>query len=242
MATRLRAIIFDLDDTLYAEADYIASGYRTVCSILAERGFKVTVDEMFAFFRESRDHVFDLAASHHQFPREWVSELVEAYRSHTPTLTLEHETRSVLELLRQDYKIGILTDGWKNVQQTKIDALQVHQYCDTVIIADEFGRDYWKPNPAILRICCERLGVSTAETLFVGDNPERDLACAHAAQMACVRIRRGNGYFRSAPSDYEPDAEISTLEELPLVLRKLDQRDPSPNGAASVLSVVVGGR
>jgi putative hydrolase of the HAD superfamily len=238
---RLRAIMFDLDDTLYSEADYIASGYRSVCSILAERGINVTVDEMFTFFRQSRDHVFDLAASHFHFPREWVSELVDAYRSHAPTLALDSETRSVLTLLHQSYKIGILTDGWKNVQRNKISALQLHRYCDAVIIADEFGRDYWKPNPAIFRICCERLGVSTEETLVVGDNPERDMAGAHSAQMACVRIRRSDGYFRSSPSDYRTDAEIATLEELPAVLRMLDWRGACPNESSRASPVGIEG-
>ena len=189
MGRRFRAIIFDLDDTLYAEADYIVSGYRTVCSILAERGFNVTVDEMFSLFRASRNHVFDRAALQFTFPREWVAELIEAYRSHAPILVLESQIQSVLMLLRQSYKIGILTDGWKNVQQKKIDALKIHQYCDAVIVADEFGYDYWKPNPAIFRICCERLEVSTMETLVVGDNPARDMAGARAAGMA-ISIRR----------------------------------------------------
>jgi putative hydrolase of the HAD superfamily len=241
MGRRFRAIIFDLDDTLYAEADYIVSGYRTVCSILAERGFNVTVDEMFSLFRASRNHVFDRAALQFTFPREWVAELIEAYRSHAPILVLESQIQSVLMLLRQSYKIGILTDGWKNVQQKKIDALKIHQYCDAVIVADEFGYDYWKPNPAIFRICCERLEVSTMETLVVGDNPARDMAGARAAGMACVRIRRSDGYIYSSPGDCQADAEIAALEELPAVLRLLDERDASPNGSASVTSAEIGG-
>jgi putative hydrolase of the HAD superfamily len=236
MGRRFRAIIFDLDDTVYAETDYVVSGYRSVCSILAERGFSVKADDMLGLFWTSRDHVFDRAALQFGFPHEWVPELIERYRAHTPILALENKIQRVLVLLRQSYKLGIVTDGWKNVQQKKIDALKIDEYCDAVILADEFGRGYWKPNPAIFRICCERLGVSMGETLVVGDNPERDIAGARAAEMACVRIRRRDGYMYSSQGDCQADAEIAELEELPEVLRLLDERDVSPSGSASVTS------
>jgi hypothetical protein len=54
--------------------------------------------------------------------------------------------------------------------------------------------------------------------------------------MACVRIRRRDGYMYSSQGDCQADAEIAELEELPEVLRLLDERDVSPSGSASVTS------
>ena len=85
---------------------------------------------------------------------------------------------------------------------------------------DELGRDYWKPDPRSFQICCQRLEVTPAESVFVGDYPARDMRGARTAGLRSIRMTHPSGYFarvNAAPGD-EPDAEMVSFSELEKLL------------------------
>lgn len=225
----IRAVIFDLDDTLYLESEFFRSGFAEVASELDKRGFgpvqKTRQMLESIHFGEGRDQVLSRASDRLRFPAEWVPELVEILRGHAPSVSLAPDAVETIERLRSRYRLGCVTDGFAAVQRRKIDALGVDRLLDIIVVADDMGRACWKPNPAAILACCDRLGVAADECIFAGDNPERDIRGARNAGMVSVRVRRSGGYFSSTPAvEDAADYEIVTLTEIENVLAELEQR------------------
>jgi len=216
----IEAILFDLDDTLYPEIDYVRSGFCAVAELLAERGFGTPLDTVATMehihWHVDRDHVFQHAAKILGYPENWIPELIRTYRRHEPTISLPAETRRVLRTLCQRYRLGIVTDGHREVQWRKIRALGVHTLVDVIVTSDDFGRRCWKPDSLPFLTACRALKTRPENVLFVGDHPVRDIRGATQLGMTTVRIVRDEGYFRRRPHTpgYPPNHEITQLTEL----------------------------
>jgi putative hydrolase of the HAD superfamily len=225
----IRAVLFDLDDTLYPEREYFESGFAVVAERLEERG----AGEAGAIgrlleaihFEEGREGVFDKAAARLGYPREWVPELVALFRDHTPRISLPAESAEVLRCLRLQYRLGIVTDGHASVQHGKIEALGLRPLVDAIIVTDELGRRHWKPHPLPFLTCCRALHVQPDQAIFVGDHPQRDIGGAHGAGLRAVRLRRKDGYFRNQAdaAGEQAECDIEQLERLPTALAHLKQ-------------------
>jgi len=223
----IKAVLFDLDDTLYLERDYVHGAFLRVADEVESLGFRAAcaLDSYFmsVWDHEGRDRVLDKAADRLGFPAEWVPRLVDAFRDHDPDIRLFPEVRTVIERLRADYRLALITDGHAKVQRRKIRKLELDSMIDCIIIADDYGRSHWKPDPLPFATACSKLGVSPGEAVMVGDNPERDVRGAKGLKMKSVRLRRPLGYFftlEAAPED-EPDHEISDLLGLLSLLERL---------------------
>lgn len=213
----IRAVLFDVDDTLYDEAMFVRSGFSAVAEELARRGVADPdgISALFCHihFEEGRERVFNKAAVRIGFDEGWIADLVRIYREHEPQLDLFEEVPSVLGTLRENYRLGCVTDGWFQTQQNKVTALGLHGLVDEVVLSDEFGRAFWKPHARPFHACCERLGVEPGEAVFVGDNPERDVQGARDAGLISVRLRRQGAYF-AGDDAFQPHHEIGDLHEL----------------------------
>ena len=223
----IEAVVFDLDDTLYPEASYCRSGFRVVARELARRGY-VDEDEAWRVlchihFEEGRDGVFDKASERLGFPAGIIRELVALYREHEPEgLELHADASELLSSLRGIRKTGIVTDGWLVTQRAKVRALGVDRLVDHVFLADVLGRERWKPHPEPFLRTLEALGIEEpSRAIFVGDNPERDVAGALAAGLFPVRIVRPDAHFRERP-DPHGARTVQSLSELPDLLNLLD--------------------
>jgi len=226
----LRAVIFDLDDTLYEERQFFRSGFAAVAAHLEQRGISPAgrAAELLDNFHhtEGRQQVFQKLAARLGFPEDWVPELVEVFHSHRPIIELAADARELLPRLRAAHhlRLGCVTDGWLAVQRRKVEALGVEPLLNALVISDELGRDFWKPHPKPFHTCCARLGVEPGEAVFVGDNPERDMVGARRAGLASIRIRRPGSYFEATEFDgpeAHPDFEIRQLTELDSLLARL---------------------
>jgi putative hydrolase of the HAD superfamily len=225
--TQSTAVLFDLDDTLYLEEDYFRGGFQVVADELSSRGYDGEGDVasyLLSLHHENRDRVLDRAANILGFPPGWVGDLVDTFRSHEPTIGLSPEVPEVLMGLRQrSVSLGIVTDGHGDVQRRKIASLGVEHLVDVVVVADDFGRSAWKPDPSPMLRCLRQLGVPTRAATFVGDHPDRDVLGARNAGLTCVRIRRPGGYFSAIPTPEGAGrwSEIANLTELDGALRAL---------------------
>lgn len=214
----IRGITFDLDDTLYPEILFVKSGMRAVAESLDERGYcssELAFETMLGIHMvEGRDAVINKAADRLRLPPSLIPSLVDAYRDHQPQgLVMYPEVPETLTVLRQHYRLGVITDGWHRVQERKVAAIGIGELVDLVYLTDEFGRTKWKPDPFPFHECGRRLGVGPDELLHVGDNPERDVAGAIAAGAQANLIRREGGYFSGAPIEVSVPV-ISSLSEL----------------------------
>jgi len=225
-ACKLRALIFDLDDTLYPERAYVMSGFQAV-SAWAEEHLGVPKDQGFdelcrLFESGVRGNIFDCWLEKHGFdPNTWVPKMVQVYRAHNPSIAPYPEVPALLQRLRLRYRIGLVTDGYLEVQQRKLAVLGLGLYFDAVVFSDEFGREAWKPSTRPFEIVLKKLGVTGPESVYIADNPQKDFIGARQTGMWTVRVRRPDGLYSHIDPpvpDYAPDYSIRDLTVLDQVL------------------------
>jgi putative hydrolase of the HAD superfamily len=216
-----RAILFDLDDTLYREHDYVRSGFAAVARRLAALPGAPAIDELYgALEREWRLHgrgrVFDAVIERFGL-KVPVAELVEVYRSHEPELSLYPDAERALTRLEGSHvAFGILTDGIAQVQRRKLRALGLDRRVPCIVVSDDYGLDASKPSAVPYRAALEQFGVPAHDVVYVGDNPHKDFIGARALGMATIRVRRPVGDHAATVLDaeHEADREITSLDEL----------------------------
>lgn len=214
---KYQAILFDLDETLYAEVDYVRSGFAQVAeriAALADADFGQVLTFMEAeLARVGRGRVFDAALSHFglEASAELVSELVELYRSHEPYIRLFDDADGLLTRLQGKVQLGLVTDGLPQMQWAKIRALELDERMAAIVCTWE--HDLPKPDPGGFRLAMERLGTQAEQTLIIGDRPDHDLAAAQALGCDAVRIRRGR-FVDVASAPWKALLEVENLETL----------------------------
>ncbi|MBQ9549355.1 MAG: HAD-IA family hydrolase [Lachnospiraceae bacterium] len=221
-----KAVIFDLDDTLVSEISYCISGYREASGYIAEkllpeRDAGDIFDELLRLFNQDHKNVFNRFLINNIRSDEQVMELVETYRKHFPNISYFDDVRPCLNCLKErGIKTGILSDGYAVTQRQKIRALNAEKDFDIIVLTDEIGREAWKPDPAGFRLIEEKLGVKASETVYVGDNPEKDFYLSVTAGIKTVRIIRENGVYndREYLNGVKEDLRIGSLQELTSVI------------------------
>ncbi len=212
------AVVFDLDDTLYAERQYNLSGFTAVGEYVLRRygveGFGDICRELFCI--GIRGNIFDEACSHLAVKLP-VAELVSIYRDHIPDISLFDDAARTLDNLRGKRPLGLLTDGFSGVQRRKIEALDIAPYFDSIVVSDELGgRDAWKPSAAPYCRSMEALAGPGRKFVYVADNPGKDFITARALGWKTVRIERPACIHpASAKPGYEADRVVFSLDEIP---------------------------
>jgi putative hydrolase of the HAD superfamily len=218
----MKAVIFDLDDTLYQERQFVESGFRAVARVLAQRsgspeaGLFARMVEILE--TEGRGAIFDRLLSEVSpglhTPDE-VRLLLYVYRSHRPEIGLFSETRPTLSLLRTaGYRLGIVTDGAGTVQRNKIAALGLEPLVDAVVCTDEIGREWWKPSTTPFTVALALLDVAAADAAYVGNDPGKDFAGPNALGMRTIQIGAW-GRGDAIPDEYKAAHFIESLHEVP---------------------------
>lgn len=214
----MRCLVFDVDDTLYRERDYVRSGFAAV-GAYAERehgveGLEAACWELF----ESgvRGSTFDraLTALGGAPDPALVAELIAVYRAHEPRIALPGDARSCLERWRGRAFIGLVTDGPAASQRAKIAALGLDAYVDRAIVTSELGDDAGKPDPRAFALLETASGAAGPDCCYVADNPAKDFGGPRSLGWRTVRLRRAGGLHAAAPSGPDVDREIVTLDEL----------------------------
>ena len=119
--------------------------------------------------------------------------------------------------------IGLISDGYLDVQKLKFKALGLSDYFDAVVFSDEWGRESWKPSQVPFEHCLGKLNVAPHEALYIGDNPLKDFLGANQLGMHSVWIKRPNREYldRKPPTaEHMPHQMIETLDELVTILEK----------------------
>jgi putative hydrolase of the HAD superfamily len=215
----IKAVIFDLDDTLISERAYIESGFRYISKFLS---LKIGITEsevselLIKLFNDSPKHVFnrlfDEVGIH--YTNDDIIELVDIYRSHKPTIEFFQDVLPCLaELKNRGIKLGIITDGYAISQRQKLLALNADKYFDEIILTDELGREYWKPHPKAFEIMSEKMDVLFQHMIYVGDNPAKDFYIREVYPVQTVRIMRSSAIYRETPY-YKGVSELFRIDSL----------------------------
>ena len=220
----IRAVFFDLDDTLCDTTGTRESRARRAFECLCQRNPNLDVD---ALVRRALEPVSE--------PRSAVgvrgvlmelglletaagTEALDAVRHYYEPLCLFDGVRETLVELMRSYELGVITN-WESEdeQRRKVEHLGLQANFRYFIVSDSAG--FEKPDPRIFEYACGLAGVVPREAVFVGDRLDVDIAGAKAAGMRAVWFNHWGGSLDGASPG--PDAAIERFAELPGVLARL---------------------
>lgn len=225
---RWQVVVFDLDDTLYPERAYVLSGFRAVAAwaenhlgISAEQGF-VELERLFA--AGIRGNTFNHWLALHGRSDDLVPQLVKVYREHEPQITPFPNVPMILARLHAQFPLGLLSDGYLDVQWRKLMALKIFRFFNEVLFSDELGQGHWKPNPRPFEVILHRLGVEDpGMAVYIGDNPLKDFLGARQVGMGTIWLRRPGGEYTDLepPTEaHKPDVQVFSLTEVLCLLEE----------------------
>ena len=221
-------LVFDLDDTVYLERDYVRSGFRAVG---AWASAEIRVDDFAGrawslFEAGQRRNVFDTALAEAGFPAspELISRMLNVYRNHRPNISLLPDAERCLHLLQGQCRLALISDGYLAAQERKVEALGVARLLDTVVLTDRWGPEYWKPHHRAFEYIESLWTDESLEFAYVADNPAKDFTAPLALGWTAIRVRRPGGlHFEAAAGPgLEAVIEIGGLADLPAALAIAD--------------------
>jgi len=222
-----QAVVFDLDDTLYAERDYVRSGYRAVAEHLRRQTGRTEPFEDWLWRRfeagqaggalDALDEHFSLSLG-----PEGLAGLVGVYREHRPLIAPRPGAPEVLRRLGRRFRLGLLSDGYLPAQRLKLDALGIAPLLDAVVMTEEMGREFWKPAPEGYAAVRDMLGAADERCVYVADNPAKDFVAPNrmgwrTVQLVCAGQIHSAKY---APEGGQPQVVVGSLEEAARAVRK----------------------
>ncbi len=214
----IRCVVFDVDDTLYLERDYVRSGFLALDPLARELAGVESFSALAwaAFERGVRRTIFDeaLAAAGKVAEPALVSALVDRYRSHRPRIELLPDARACIAGLAPRAALAAITDGPAASQRAKVDALGLEAWMRPVVLTDELGPGCGKPDPRSYRHVEATLDVRGGACAYVADNPTKDFVAPRALGWRTIRIRRPLSLHQELPSGADVDLELADLSAL----------------------------
>lgn len=185
-------VIFDLDDTLYSEIDYVKSGFKEIAKCYPQifglydklydafkRGFK-PID----YVVEKLDLIYE--------KDNWLN----IYRTHIPTISLYDGVGEMLARLSKNKKIAIITDGRPEGQRNKICALKLNEKVDDIIITDELGGiSFRKPCTRAFEILKAKYNSEYSKMVYIGDNYTKDFIAPRKLGMQSIFFNNKEGLY-----------------------------------------------
>ncbi|MGQ0554190.1 MAG: HAD-IA family hydrolase [Planctomycetota bacterium] len=232
---KLRAIFFDVDDTLYSTTQFAALARQRACEAMVRQGLRLPVSEV----RRELDEV--------------ISEFTSNYGNHFDKLLLRlpaacwagtnralliaagimayHATKAELKpfpdvpgFLRRvhdggEVMLGVITHGLEIKQAEKLLLLKVLPWLNpaAIFISDQLGIS--KPNPKLYLRACGAIGLEPSTVMYIGDNPLNDIDPTNAIGMASVRVHRDSRHA-GVTGKTKPRFEIKSFDELPPILEQ----------------------
>jgi phosphoglycolate phosphatase-like HAD superfamily hydrolase len=229
---RIRAVLFDIDGTLldsndahaHAWLDSLRGHGRSVPFELVRSKIGMGGDKLLA----------EVAGIDHESPEglSIAERRASILRAHyLPDLGPFHGSRVLVDRLRSR---GLVCAAVSSASADDIaDLLRaagVADLIDVIVSADDADRS--KPDPDLVEIALERVGVTAAEALMIGDTPY-DIEAALKANVAVVALRCGGGWsdrdLAGAVAIYDDPADLSSqLDRSPLALDRESDPPPAP--------------
>jgi YjjG family noncanonical pyrimidine nucleotidase len=227
MQRMARAVLFDLDDTLFdhrtcartalldlhrAHPAFAARDFESFARLhagfLEELHHRVIAGELNV--DDARRERFRrlLQASGSTAEDEVVVRLAAAYRDGYVRIRqpIEGAVR-LLDLLRARARVGIVSNNLLEEQQTKLRQCGLEPYVDVLVVSEEVG--VWKPDPRIFEIALDRIGCAADDVVMVGDSWAADVIGARAAGIRAIWF---NPLGQSAPDPAAPVPQLRSLE------------------------------
>lgn len=185
----LEAVIFDLDDTLYSEKEYVRSGYKKIAEKFGEAEIE---DELWSAFLKHEPAIDVVLEKHGLSDRK--AEVLSIYRKQNPDIHLYPGVVEMLERIAQNLKIAIVSDGRPEGQRAKIRALGLENI--PFIITDDLGgMEYRKPCDRAFKLMLKELNTPPERAAYIGDNIHKDFIAPEKIGMRCIWFKNKDGLY-----------------------------------------------
>ena len=228
---RMKAIFFDLDDTLYdCSGSLVEAARQRAAKAMVEAGLPCSEEEVFRLQVDlinrhgPRYRVFDHIAERFGMGESLVEAALRAYnRDKVNDIQLFEDVAPTLRNLRtQGYRLFLVSSGVHARQERKIYMLGLKPYFDEIVINDsEIG--------AKLEECyidlMTRHGLTPQECVAVGDRIHSEIHVANYLRMTTVQMTHGR-YKSLLPKNEleEADYRIRKISELTEILATANKR------------------
>lgn len=162
-----KALVLDLDDTLYSELDFLKSAYQFIAKQLQPKNHIALYERLFMLY-SAGENVFDVILKENSHLTK--VQLLDWYRFHQPTIHLYDGVIETLQAVKNDYKFAIITDGRSKTQRNKMQSLGLNNYLEEIIISEEIGSE--KPNKT--NYLAIEHSFNCMEYIYIGDNLKKD--------------------------------------------------------------------
>lgn len=214
-----RVIVFDLDDTLYLERDYVLSGLSAVgrwakVAMGIDGLGEVMLDR---FDAGARTRIFDDSLRDMGVDAEpaFIARMLSTYRQHRPDIRLAEDAERFLAARDDRTAFAIVTDGFLDAQRRKIRALSLYgRGVQLGVCTDRWGREWWKPHPRAFQHVEQFFGRCGTALTYVADNPMKDFNAPRSLGWRTVQIARPDRihHFPEETKDCA-DRMIESLEQ-----------------------------
>jgi len=212
----MKAVIFDLDNTLYNVEQYNCSAFKVIAEYLSKK-YNLPEQEIYKrlvnLWSEKTSmypHLFDELLDLFNLGNE-LGNVIKIFNNYAGVLKPYPDVIPTLnELKKRDYKLGIITDGDVERQKRKLKLLGLDGFFDVIVFTKELGNP--KPSAIPFQEAINELNINPQKSFYVGDNPLVDFEGAKKMKMKTVRILKGE--FTEIPKNRYIDYEIKEIKEL----------------------------
>jgi putative hydrolase of the HAD superfamily len=184
-------VVFDLDDTLYHEIDYVFSAFSEIAGLTGDQS-KEAFAKMKSWFAEKAD-VFSMLIDEYKLKTSKET-LISMYRQHIPDISLVPHAKEVLDdLFSHNITMVLVTDGRSTGQRNKIKALNIGHYFTKIYISEEFGAEK-RSGDVFLEI--DHLYPDPSKTI-IADNIYKDFAWPERLGWTTIGIRDAGRHIHS---------------------------------------------
>jgi HAD superfamily hydrolase (TIGR01549 family) len=183
---RASAVIFDLDDTLYPEKEYVRSGFAAAAACMPQ--VADAAQKLWLAFEQGLPAIDAVLEAEGLRSETLRMNCLKAYREHDPEIMLYPEAKELLEWLKaRSVRLGVITDGRPEGQWAKLKALGLTDAVDRIIVTDELGGvQFRKPCDIAFRLMQGHMQIPYGQMLYVGDNPVKDFKAVKQLGMSGI--------------------------------------------------------
>jgi putative hydrolase of the HAD superfamily len=216
----LKGVIFDLDNTLTDFMRMKQSAIDAGIEAMQDAGLDLSTEDIhtriFAIYdREGIEYqqVFDILL--HEIhgsvdPKILAAGIIGYRRARDSQLVLyPHVKRTLLDVMRRGLKLAVLSDAPGLQAWQRLCQLELHHVFDPVVTFDDTGAR--KPDPKPFEVALERMDLTAAEVIMVGDWPDRDVVGASKVGIRTVHARYGDTF---GTEESGADFTINRIDEL----------------------------
>lgn len=195
-------LFFDLDHTLWDFEKNTSEAIEEIYQIFNFSSWSMfTIYDFMAIFHEVNNYLWDkfnhglidrlelrdsrfkmmltkLGVSEKEIPVGIAEKYLELATVKRSVIPFTHE---ILDYLKPNYQLHIISNGFDDIQHTKLKSSNIYQYFDKIVTSDSSG--HRKPQKGIFEFAMNEAGATRENAIMIGDNIDTDIIGAQNAEM-----------------------------------------------------------